>query len=306
MKFSTATITIITSIGWLLNSCEKKIDFNIPPVQPTLVVNAVIEGGSPISISVSKSRGVLEPVNTLANDYLVKNAVVTITEQGAPPVIATYNNNVSMYTFSLVAVANKQYEIKVVAPSFETATASITVPSEVPVQIIKRIRNARIDVNGTVQDDIYFTFTDPVGQTDFYFFNAETQIQYANNNGTSFSGSCVYTNDQDINEENNFYDPLGSNNCLNTYGTKVSDKNFNGQSKLILFSIAASTTRTDTIATYAQIKMYHITEDYFKSLRFSERYNSYDFVSDPPPPFSNVSKGYGVVAATSIYKDIFR
>ncbi|MEM9053152.1 MAG: DUF4249 family protein [Bacteroidota bacterium] len=72
-------VLYIALIGFLLISCEKDIDIEIPESEAQLVVEGFIENGSPPVVLVSRTRGFFEPTSPeeIASAY-ISDATVTV------------------------------------------------------------------------------------------------------------------------------------------------------------------------------------------------------------------------------------
>jgi len=67
----------IAILGFLLVSCEKDIDIDIPESEPQIVIEGSIENGRPPIVLVSKTRGFFEPTTPadIANSYIADATV---------------------------------------------------------------------------------------------------------------------------------------------------------------------------------------------------------------------------------------
>ncbi len=66
-------------IAWVIQSCEKEVDVDIPAVDAQVVVEGSIEPGQPPFILVSWSQGFFDPLDIAAfNSYFIHNAEVRV------------------------------------------------------------------------------------------------------------------------------------------------------------------------------------------------------------------------------------
>ena len=64
--------TLYISLAFLLVNCQKQIEFELPPVEQTFVVEAVVESGLPPRVIVTNTQGYFDPLdsNSFANIFV--------------------------------------------------------------------------------------------------------------------------------------------------------------------------------------------------------------------------------------------
>jgi len=71
---------VLSSMAWV--ACERKIDLNLPPPKPHLVVYAVVETDSLVKVSISRNSAYFDPVDLASVlNLLDYNATVTVSTQ---------------------------------------------------------------------------------------------------------------------------------------------------------------------------------------------------------------------------------
>ena len=144
MKIKTMKKLIsLLSIIVVLSSCEKDVHVDIPKKDPKLVINAFLAKDSIVSISIGKSRSVLDPVNpggSQQENYIVKNATAVIYENGVVLDTLVYDNAQFRYLSpnQKTVKAGNTYSIKAIAPGFSLAEASTIVPSQSSIAEVTR------------------------------------------------------------------------------------------------------------------------------------------------------------------------
>jgi hypothetical protein len=164
-----AIVSIALGVG-----CTKDVDIPLPEYIPTLVIHSYISPmDSGVTVYVNMSRSAY---NTSYNDLNnVTNATVKISDGTTTKTLTFYPSPAKdeyayYYIDSSVfrIEAGKTYTLHVTTPDGKSASASTLVPGIVPINSL----DYRIEL-GPFSDSIYkmnFTFTDPIGQDDYYKF----------------------------------------------------------------------------------------------------------------------------------------
>ncbi len=297
----------------IFSACEKNVTVNIPQRDPRLVINGWMEKNKNIEVMVGKSRNVLQPINSSGNNlenYVVKNAV---------PVV--YENNIAIDTliyqpsqYKYISTRNKtirqgyDYTIKVNASGFSQAESFTLVPSQSEIAEMKRVKNARTNSNGETEDEVTIKLNDPV-ETNFYLIQIYSS-SYGSTSGQTIY--CVNTTDKDIEPIGENADPLSTDNCYDGGRLIMKDVNFNGRQKQLRFYINSYELMdhrgSNGMIYRPYVKVYRITEDYFKFVKsYSVYYNSSDNpFAEPANVFSNVKNGFGSFSAYTMAVDSLR
>jgi hypothetical protein len=297
----------------ILTACEKPVTIEIPKKDPKLVIKGLLEKNEVVVVTVGKSRGVLDPVSyqtSLVEQYTVKNALPVIYENGAA--IDTLVYDAANYEYK--AKYNSRirdgflYTIRVTAPGFTMAEASSLLPSQSVITEVRRIRNARTNIDGDLVDDITIKLDDPAGEKNFYL------IQVWAATGSMFGNRiwCVSSTDKDLEPIGEDTDPLAQDNCFDGSSLLMKDVNFNGAQKQLKISVISNELQEYQDSQGRRhrpyIKVLRITEDQFK---YVKSYNIYTTAGDnpfaePANVYSNIKNGYGIFAVSTAAVDTLR
>lgn len=285
------TIFFLALITGLLVACERDVDVKLPPHDKKLVVHAQQAQDRFFQIRIGHSLGITEPVNYQNNEqYNVPDAQVLLKQNGAVWDTLHYNTVSRAYEGSKPALLGYRYDVEAAAPGFDKAEGSSAFPPLVRPFRVQLKRNVRVEQDRGPQDEISVTFADDGAATNQYLF----RIRRA---GGSFA-DCVFTNDKDV-ERLVYSEPFYTSECLDGDRLLVSDKNFNGATKTIVFYV-----NTYEMEAYADqqgntlrpvLELLHINDDYF---RYMKSVNAYDNAQDnpfaePTNIITNVKNGYG-------------
>jgi hypothetical protein len=289
------------SIIVVLSSCEKDVNIKLPQKDPKLVINGLLAVDSTVSVSIGRSRSVLDPVSTSGpyqEQYVVKNAIAVVYENTSILDTLVYDNMQYRYVSPnhKTVKAGNTYSIIVNAPGYKQAEASTIVPSQSVIDDVVRVKNARTNSDGNPEDEITLKLNDPA-EANFYLI----QFYHAD---YSFSGGypvyCVSTTDKDIEAIGDNADPFSTENCYDGNSLLMKDVNFNGRLKLTRFYINSYELQEITgpggQVSKPYVKVSRITEDYFKFVKSYNVYSSsYDNpFAEPANVYTNVKNGYGV------------
>jgi hypothetical protein len=218
-------ILLITTILFILSSCERETHINIPPQIPKLVAESRQGQNVFPEARISHTRGVTDPLplNGQPDQYIVKNVIALLYENDILKDTLKYNNGTERYKAAIAKIqAGKTYKLLLTAPNFPVAEAISFTPVLVPINNLTFTRNVRVDVDGNSQDEVKIIFTDNAATEDYYLLrivDAYGDWLY-----------CVNTNDKDV-EKLVYEDPFYPEDCLQSDRLLLSDINFNGPPK---------------------------------------------------------------------------
>ena len=73
--------TLYILLAFLLVNCQKQIEFELPPVEQTFVVEAVVESGLPPRVIVTNTQGYFDPLTPSSfNNVFIQDAIVTLND----------------------------------------------------------------------------------------------------------------------------------------------------------------------------------------------------------------------------------
>lgn len=290
----------IFAVSAVLASCEKEIVVDVPAYQPKLVLNGYATTGDTVFVSVGKSIGILE--YKYGKDLAVKDATLVLRTDGAPDDVLDYDPLYGMYRSNTIAQPGKNYTLVATAPGYTEASATTIVPSAVKIDSIRRIPNARLDIDGNPQDEIRIVFNDPPAAGDYYILSI-SKLQGLDTTFHGYGANCVNTTDASI--ESIYNEEIDQNTCLAGDAIFFRDVLFNGVTKELRLFVPSGYVRPGTVfsdSVYAEVQLMHVTEAYFrfsKSYRFASDNRGNPF-AEPSNVYTNVNNGYGVFSIMSV------
>ena len=101
-------ITIFLVLAYL-SSCQKKIEFDLPEVEQSIVVEATVESGLPPRVLLSNTQGYFDPIDSSTfSNIFVHGAVVTLSDGNQNFTLQEFNlNGLYIYTSFDTAVIGK-------------------------------------------------------------------------------------------------------------------------------------------------------------------------------------------------------
>ncbi|WP_160717654.1 DUF4249 domain-containing protein [Chitinophaga solisilvae] len=265
----------------LLTSCEKRVNISLPYEGDKIVVNSLIQPDSVIYIRVTRSV----PSNVYDDSGFeeIKNAAVSIDQDGTP-MPAPVQQVIKGQTFFVTAgkaERGKKYTIRVASGKLDPVTAGDTLPPAPAASEPGAVRTS---------SRIRFTLDDNPGGKDYYRFR------------------LFVCNDemQPVSMRSFRLDPAFSNNLLdNNYTTSliINDERFNG--KRLLFVLETQEPITSQYLMLEVSSLTHNSYQYFLTTR-AQTINNGNIITEPVRVFTNVERGYGIVAGINMKRMVFR
>jgi hypothetical protein len=283
----------------MLAACERETHMNIPPQPPKLATESFSGQNVFPEAYLTRTRGVTDPlpISGQTDIYLVRNATVLLYENDILKDSLKYNAGQQRYKAAIAKIqAGKTYKLVLSAPGFPTAEAISVTPLLVPINNMTFTRNARNDIDGNPQDEVKLSFTDNGSTEDYYLvriYNSYHDILY-----------CVITNDKDV-EKLVYEDPFYPDDCLQSNRLLLSDKNFNGTNKTLIFYTEAGELEPTPGSGKAWVELLHVNKEYYtyiKSLNTRENADDNPF-AEPVNLYTNVKNGYGMFTTYAMAVD---
>jgi len=160
MKISIHVLASLIFIAIMI-SCQKQIEFNLPDVEQTIVVEGRIESGEPPIVFITKTQGYFDPIDSSTfNNIFVQNANVSVFDgTNNYPLSEISSGQVSVYTSfdpNILGVDGKNYTLNITYDTLEL-TANTQIPYPVPLDSIWFETQSGLDSLGF----IWTKFTDP-------------------------------------------------------------------------------------------------------------------------------------------------
>lgn len=276
------TYTILLSI-LLASSCVKPIELELPDYASKLVVNGEMDSESKISLQVSRSLPIMQTSDS--SGYLIKNAVVTVFENGSNIGTAAYFNG--RFELPQKPKPGFRYRIEVASGTYIPVTANLVMPDKTPVTVTYT-DSIGLDGFGFKIGQINLSFTDNGSISNYY----KLLINYYNAGRQEWLPLLLSSNDV----------IFLNNEKLNDGSYLFSDRTFSGKTKRLSFEVPFGfATGSPKFA----VILKNFDADYYDYLRATDDYNQTGngFSNDPVILKSNVTNGLGMVGGVSNARD---
>jgi len=299
MKNIFIVLSLILTL-YLLSSCEKELNFDLPKENPKITVNALFSNlsywkmrlSSNASVNKQSNTFVDNAIDTLLFDY-IENAEVLIYEDNILLTKLYYIGKGTYIDSLLYPKAGKSYTLKVSAPGYPSITATEKLPD-------KLIYNSKkIGVDSTTNEG-YFNFSIQKPNEKSYYFS---QIH--------FKQTKYFKADSTI-----FYDSWQKYEQL-TFPYLAKDYIYYQDFNLFSDDNFPNTENIEFQANYNQNIPIYETEEALKCVnlgrcspnfyQFIKDFNNYttesQFFDEPTGIYSNIDGGYGIFAGVTITTD---
>jgi hypothetical protein len=298
MKATKIKYHLPVAILVVMLACTRDAEIVIPPQQPALVVHGYIEVGDSFHISLGKTMGMKESLNTIP---VVENGWMLIYENNVFADSLKFEATSGNYVSGFIAKQGMVYKLIAGAPGFANIEASSSSPLPASTASLNHILNSRSSSGGTILDDIKFSFNDPASQDNFYITALYT---------ASSSPVCAYTHDPVIEKYTASFLPFDQGSCISSDQILFNDKTFNGAAKEITISAGNEEMKSYTDPTTGMVfkpflKRYNVSKDhytYFKNCLAADA-NSVPTFSNPVSVKGNIKNGYGLFSVFQLTTD---
>lgn len=300
-------ITLIALCSILLTSCQHEIV--LPDTGRKIVINGFIATDSLLNVFVNKSVYASTFDFPYGKDldnakvYIYQNDICidSLNHEWRSSYSFTSNSSSIYYPGNywskrLIPLPGNEYKIVAKVPGLPDATASTKIPDIVRIE---RIDTTRIVIDPATGNYSFkrlickIEFTDPKDETNYYLFNV---------------GKVFLCQDPIVEEElwNINHGAWDGNRYIE--GIAFSDKVINGQKYSLTISIPITQIYIDSLKTsiYPELtvplKLYSITEEYFKYIQTLNLYNAKfgNPLTEPVQVYSNITGGLGIFAGSSV------
>lgn len=271
---------------FVLAACEKEIEYKGDQGKSLLVVNAINERDSAVTVELYRSRFFLE--STGGNFAISSGATLVLTDitSGQTATLTAPDPN-GKYVFPFNAIAGHKFEISVAHPDYPAVTSSMTVPSPVPMLSVD---TSSVLINGQSYMKGLVKWNDPAGKN----FYAVQVLQWNNATGTVVGNISLASNDPAVDELTSSSEAgeYYFNECL-----YVADDLFDGTAKTLEIRFQKMFPEPDM---HYMIVLLHCSEDAYKYMVSSRKAQETDaFFTEPVRIFNNISNGYGIFAGAA-------
>ncbi|MEJ7646457.1 MAG: DUF4249 family protein [Chryseolinea sp.] len=264
---------------FILSGCEMIVDVDVPFEQPSLVVNALFSADSLWGTYISQTRHVFDTVYKQ-----VDNAIVVVYENKIA-VDTLVRKSTGYYRSEQKKPLNvNTYEIRVMAPTFETAIGESSAP--IPAEISSASRGTIKYLDGQAYSEMRIKFQDDGGTENYYEISVQTANEYIDHSGNvqQHSGYHRLLPDGLVGEIDGDFD----------YKILLKDILFNGKETEVNFKALQGGLYGGRVTWYLKT----ISKDLYQYLVTLQRQQitGENPFSQPANVFSNIRNGKGIVA----------
>ena len=302
---------------YALTSCQKVIEFNGPITDPMVVVNSLVSAGSPVKVTLSKSRFFLSSDTIFT---MIDTAAVSLFVNGEMKETLVHTSK-GVFVGTYKPVAGDSVSLQVQVPGKNLINCSASIVPQVPVisidttTMLTGLKNAIFVVSGPktggalVFDTLGTTigrklklvlkFNDNPAKQNFYRLVVYTKTYSAINVTNNYTFSF-----DDIVSGNTNRDSIGPPSSLSTNKFNVfTDDLFNGKQYALKFSVDDNKDiyfpgKTPLITKRElYVDLQSISRDYYLYLQTRSNAKNNNFFSEPVQVFSNISGGTGIMGS---------
>ena len=287
---SKTPIYILLALCFMLSSCEKSLDVELPEHEPVLVVNSFFATDRDWEVHVSQSRDILDQ----SEIKMIDNATVEIWRDSEQVVEVPYFNN-GLYRNPLAqpTVAG-EWKLKVSAPGFTTVEAADTIPPAIPISSIS-IDKEQIE-SFAYEVDFQIHFDDPDAVANFY--RLEIFGHYSDGSYFDFGMRSSDPAIRQSNFENN--GPFDTDDYV--YRPLFNDVLFNGTDYTLDVSLDVwAGGAGQPQLQFFRVYLHSVSEAYYnyiQTIRLQDQARDNPF-SEPVFIFQNIENGLGIFAGYS-------
>jgi hypothetical protein len=259
-------------------SCTKTLNIDIPGGDNQLVINATLCPDSAISLTLSKSKNVLDVSNI---EYLNEANILVYENNLLVDTLVDKGNG--LYRGNLKPSINRTYTIKVKTINYGSAECSDSVPEKVKIQ---KIDTALLNNPLSRLLNCTISFEDPADKENYYILKVFSADRTDPKNLQKQKYTCY-----------NISDYIGSMDGGNI--TFFSDIPFNGK----IYSILVSMLYPNNKILYFQLWSINQALYNYSSSIAVNRYSNSDIFDEKTKVQSNIKGGLGILGAYCIATD---
>ncbi len=281
---------ILLALCFVLSSCEKSLDVELPEHEPLLVVNSFFATDRAWEVHVSQSRDILDR----GEIEVIEDAVVEIW-QGSEMVTEVPYFNSGLYRNPLAQPTEPgEWKLKVSAPGFTTVEAVDTIPPAIPIRSISTEKRQLGSFSYEV--DFEINFDDPNDSDNFYRLEI-----FGHFSDGSYWDYGMQSNDPAIRQSNFENDgPFDTDNFV--YRPLFNDVLFNGSDYTLDVTLDVWIGGAgQPELQFFRVYLHSVSEAYYnyiQTIRLQDRSRDNPF-AEPVFIFQNVENGLGIFAGYS-------
>jgi len=293
MKKILLLLLFISICLFLIYSCEKIIDIDIPDREKKIVLNSLITPDSIVKIHLSESESILNAGFLID---IIEDATVQLYENNSFATLLLYTSEGCYVSSDFYPREENQYRVEVSVPGKDPVSSSVLIPD--PVKIIS------IDTNVVIIDEmgaelqVRLKFVDPKEVENYYIVKAKSYGKEPENPAL-FGPVNVYLESES---------PIISQYGKPERGLVFSDKLIDGSTYELSFDLYFYPYGSDSLSTFIYFYLQSISESYYYyvvSKAMQEELTDNPF-AEPVQVYNNIEGGLGIFGAYSSSVDSFR
>ena len=291
----------ILVFSFLLISCIREIEVNIPEQEHSLVIYSTIVPFTPpdvkfLNIKVRTTRNIFDTAKNYTSDALVlmyKNNKIQDTLK--------YIDSIHCYPINFFPAPGDKYFVQVIKKDFKTVTSETFIPAKVKIDTITINPVAYFDEDGSVFSEIAITFTDPVNENNFY----ELVVSDINFNYDNDANYYELTTNDNIVTSESYYPSLLRFDVKKPKYLLFNDETINGEQHTLYVYYTPPQHEQDyrfISDHFITIQLRNVTEEFylFKTTMIQQGYSRVEDIlygmGEPLNVISNIQNGHGLFA----------
>lgn len=295
MKKNFTLLLFISLWLFLIYSCEKIIDIDIPERERKIVLNSLITPDSLIKIHLSESESILKAGFSMD---IIENATVQLYENNSFAALLLYTGEGCYVSSDFYPREESQYRVEVSVPGKDPVSSSVLIPDT--VKIISIDTNIISSNKEWAELQVRLKFVDPKEIDNYYIVKAKTFGRDPINPALSgFGPMNVYLESES---------PIISKYGKPEGGLVFSDKLIDGSTYELSFDLYFYPYGSDSLSTFIHFYLQSISESYYYyvvSKAMQEELTDNPF-AEPVQVYNNIEGGLGIFGAYSSSVDSFR
>jgi len=293
MKKILLLLLFISICLFLIYSCEKIIDIDIPERERKVVLNSLITPDSLVEIHLSESESILKAGFSMD---IIENATVQLYENNSFVTRLLYTGEGCYVSSDFYPREENPYRVEVSVPGKDPVSSSVLIPD--PVKIISIDTNIVIIDKEWAELQVRLKFVDPKEIENYYIVKAKAYGKEPENPAL-FGPMNVYLESES---------PIISQYGKPEGGLVFSDKLIDGSTHELSFDLYFYPYGSDSLSTLIHFYLQSISESYYYyvvSKAMQEELTDNPF-AEPVQVYNNIEGGLGIFGAYSSSVDSFR
>jgi hypothetical protein len=269
-------------IAVFVTSCEMVVDVDLPLQDPVITLNSVLKTDDSVIVHLTKSVSTLDNAEITA----ITNAVVELYENGNL-VSTLLHTEAGYYKSAFLPSIGKNYKITANAQGFKEASATMVIPSLVPI-VSYTIQDSAYFLDGQYETSVKITIADPPGIKNYYHIDIMQEDEF------SFFYHYLTSSDPAIAEKAGW----------SYQGLIFSDNYFDGKTYQLEVRFMSQNYYDPDFPPppsdyYAILRS--VNREYYLYFTSKDKHqvSAFNPFAEPAPVFNNIQNGFGIFAGYS-------